>query len=193
MATTVMGAVQKTIKTMSSEKFTTEPRITKRSIIPWRGKMKLFPMEKFHVPAFISVVHYYINQEDERRERPFATLLLYVEMVYTYNFLKNMGIAVQGRQVDRYDEISEEDKLLADCVGELMNIIAGNCRGELKNVGYPEFIMSIPQNYVYEIPDGVTVPAKIDDRYEFFFPIKHKGFDVTGDGIFLDVMMPLTF
>ena len=190
----VVRGIEKTIKKTSRERMTATHKVATKWIVTWEGKMRIFDLEKFHTSAFVSAVHYYLDEEMRKQSLPFGAAVLYIEMSEAYAILSGLGIEMKCKYVENDDEISEENKSVAGSCGELCGILADTIRREIIGVGYPDLLVSAPSNYFIELPLGIPYPATETNRYELFFQLKRKGEElVEGEDICLDLVLPLVF
>ena len=183
-ATTIMGSVEKMFISICSARLDGAPKITKRAIVEWRKRMKVYGFEKFKEFCYISVIKYYLDPASQKADKPFGVVILYIELPHAYDLLAMLKIEIDVKPHLYEGEISEEDKAMAECCGEFCNIVAGSFKTDLAQIGYPELIMSTPENYVQDVPEGIIYPSKEQFKYELAFKVE-------GKRVFVDVVMPL--
>lgn len=160
IATTIMGVVQDTFEKMCHASFSKPPEFVEKKIIEYNSKMRVFGLEKFNGPCYASVINFYVNLHYQEKKETCGTFVLYVEEDIALRMLKELG----------YTGFNEEDEdLIKDSCGEFGNVIAGNFKNELKEIGYSDLIISAPTTYKNDIPDGVDFPYSQDKLCEIGF------------------------
>jgi len=145
--------------------FSRPPEVVLQDIVEYKGRMRVFGLEKFNTPIYVSTVNYYLNEKDMAGARAHGALAVFVEQEYIADLLKLL----------RYPEIddTEEDAMLDAC-GTLANIIAGRFKTEMMKLGLIKLEMSAFSNYRNSAPNGVAFNFKQRKKYEVSFFIKDK-------------------
>ena len=114
-------------------KFSQEPKLERKGIIEYNGKMRAEGMEKFNDPTFISAINYYLNTANMEKNKAVGAVITYIEQGYVTTLLKLL----------KYPMADYEDlDALADCCGTLCNILAGAFKTAISKMGYLELEMS---------------------------------------------------
>ncbi len=185
IATTLLGAAEKTFTTLCGKGLAGNTSLKKMDIITWRHKMKVFGWEKFHKPAYVSAIFFYKNEQEMKSKKPIGSILLYLERREAQSLLKSMGLKVADENIDfESSALTEAEKTLLDTCGELCNIIAGGFKTELCSLGYPEFLISPPSNFVNDV-DDLPYNESVNIKHEMFIPIGEK------EAVYIDVILPM--
>lgn len=158
--TTVMGVLESTFDKMLHVKFGAEPVVVEKDIIEFDSRMRLFPMEKFNGPCFVSIINYYLSTKDFKDERAVGTFVFYIKEDYSDRLLRAFNRSIKD---------SEHEDILLDIVGELTNILAGNVKNELTAIGYIDLTMSAPFKYHNHVPDGAQFDYDLYKKQEITF------------------------
>jgi len=131
------------------------------------------------------VIYFFKDDAAAQAQKPIGSIILYLERKEACALLKSMGLEVAESNID-YDttKVSNGEKTLLDSCGELCNIIAGTFKTELCSLGYPEFIISPPSNFVNEV-DDLPYNESVSVKHEMFVPIGEK------EAIYIDVILPV--
>lgn len=173
IATTLMGIIQETFKTICNWDVTEEPTFYDKDIIEYNSRMRVFGLEKFNDITFLSAIYYYTDQKKFKDHDPCGTLVLYIRDEIARKIVKvleNKGIMNDSDT----DSDSDMDAVILDNCGEFCNMVAGNFKNELTNLGYHDLVMSAPFNYKNDIPEGVMFPYDEYKSYEICFDLFGK-------------------
>ena len=91
------------------------------------------------------------------------TLIVYLEQAFLPEFLRLMQYP--------YIDSDNEDESKDGC-GTLANLIAGQFKRELANLGYKDLMMSHFQSFVNTAVDGVGIPKGLTEKYELSFDVE---------------------
>ena len=141
-----VNIVEESFRQMGNLSFSQDPVSVKRDIIEYSSRMRVFGMEMFNGPCYISVVNYYFSQSHVQRHDACGAFVLYVEEGSSEKLFKALGYR------DFHDE--DEATMLETC-GKLCNVLGGNFKNELAKQGFGDLVMSAPQNYHNSVPEGV--------------------------------------
>lgn len=158
--TTVMGIVENVFNEMLHVKFSAEPVATEKDIIEFDSRMRLFPMEKFNGPCFVSVINFYLSQKDLSDERAIGTFIFFIKEDFTERLLRAFNRSIKD---------AEHEDILLDIVGEMSNILAGNVKNELAALGYIDLTMSAPFKYKNHVPEGAQFDYNLFKKHEIVF------------------------
>ncbi len=162
MSVALSVAVKKVFFEKSRTMFSEDPVIQKKGIVAFSGRLRIDAMEKFNQTTIMSVVHYFLNQEDLDKNKPVGLLIIYLERSYVPEMLRLL----------QYPYIEfDDDRDVTDGSGAIINLIAGHFKNELKALGYEDLEMSHFQSFINKVPMGVVYPKGQTDRYELSFVI----------------------
>ena len=146
-------------------RFSSKPTLEKKPIIEFMRRMRIFGMEKFNNPTFVSTINYYLNIKELKKRSVWGLIAIYVEQ----DNLASLMRLLQYPQVD--DEDAEGMK---DACGALCNLIGGQFRIDLLRHGYTNLEMSHFSSYLNRSTGGVEFYDKIREKYEINFYIKRE-------------------
>ena len=155
-----MGVVQETFKKMLNVESAVDPVVTEKDIIEYDGYMRVFPMEKFNGPVYISYVNFYLTQNEMEKNNMDGTFVLFIKEDVADKFLKAFGRPLKE---------AEDESILMDVVGEFCNILAGNLKNELVALGYADISMSAPFKFKNSVPDGIPFAYELFIKQEIKF------------------------
>ncbi|MCD4782174.1 MAG: chemotaxis protein CheX [Candidatus Omnitrophica bacterium] len=163
IATTLMGCVQETFRTMCHIEFEEQPDFQEKEIIEYNSRMRAFGLEKFEGPCYVSIIYFYLNQKDFKAERANGALALFIEDSISQTLLHSLG----------HRSLNEDDKsIVMDTCGEFANVVAGQFKNELQNFGYVDVIISAPKTYINDVPEGINFNFDELKYYEMCFYLK---------------------
>ena len=139
-------AVEYALKQLSSLSFTSEPAFVQREIIEYDSRMRVFGMEIFNGPCYISTVNYYFSETDAKGHNACGAFVLYLEESAAARLFKSLGFK-------NYNE--DDDVKMMATAGELCQTLAEAFKKELSGLGYQDLIIGQPLNYHNFVPDGV--------------------------------------
>ena len=139
----------------------------KRSrIIEFMQRMRVYGIDKFEAPTFVSTVNFYANLKDMEKHKALGVLVLYIEQDYVKRLLNML----------QYPDIPDDDEELKDACGTLCNVIAGQFKIEISSLGggYQALEMSHFSNYRNSALRGVEFNSKQMDKIEISFTIRDQ-------------------
>lgn len=146
IAKTCMNVVESSLQKMGNLTFTQPPEFSERKIIEYHSRMRVFGMEIFNGPCYISYVNFYLSESHVKAKNPIAAFVFYVEEENAAKIFKALG----------YKGFNEhEETTMLDTCGELCNMLAGNFKKEIAQLGYQDLVMSAPVSHYNSVPDGV--------------------------------------
>jgi CheY-like chemotaxis protein len=73
----------------------------------------------------------------------------------------------------QYPYIESDDELeVKDGCGTLANLIAGQYKREMMQLGYKDLMISPFESYINTAPDGLKIPQGLTDKYEVSFEVE---------------------
>ena len=174
IATSCIKVVEELFKSKPNVTFTKEAEFVQRDIIEYNSRMRIFGMEKFNGPCFISVINYYLTEVDLKAHKACGAVVLYIEESCAGKLLKSLGY--KG-----FDD-EDNDSVMKIC-GEFCTSLTDEYKKELSSLGYKDLASSTPSNFYNGVPDGVEFNYDEYVKYEMsFFLWKQKA-------IVLDITM----
>lgn len=160
IATTLIEVVQDTFRKMGNVEFSKDPRFIKRDIIEYESRMRVFGLEKFNGPCYVSSISYYSSQKHQEAHDACGTMNLFMEEGAAGKILKTLG----------YTGFDDEDEtMVLDNCGEFCNVLAGNFKNGLTNLGYKDLYLSAPIKEKNNLSKGAEFPFSQYIYYETEF------------------------
>jgi hypothetical protein len=163
LALALSAAVKKIFYEKSEMTFSSEPTLEKRPVILYFEEMRVDAMEKFNSTTVFSVIDFAATEEGLEKQQYLITIVVYLEK----NFLPDFLRLLQYPYIDSDDEIEVKD----GC-GTLVNLIAGQYKKEMANLGYKDVMMSTFESHINTAVDGVRIPKGATEKYEINFEIE---------------------
>ena len=146
VAESCIRSIEGALHKRSSLTFSSEPTFRERTIIEYKSRMRVFGMELFNGPCYISTVNYYLSEADKDERNPCGAFVLYIEEGCAARLLKALG----------YKGFNEDDDAsMAAACGEACEMFADEYRGELIPLGYKDLIVSKSKNYHNNVLEGI--------------------------------------
>lgn len=136
-----------------------EPVVFERDIIESDGRMRLAPMQRFNTTAYASVVNFFLNAQDQKKNYPVGTLAFFVREDMVERFLKAQKVVFKD----------DDEGMIKEKVGDFAEVLAGELRNRLASQGYAEVLLSAPENHKNTIPDGIPFNYDLYKKTEILF------------------------
>ncbi len=133
-----------------------------KPIVDFMHRMRVSSLEKFEQSTFISTINFYKTMQDLENNVPIGLIIIYIPDNYVGELLKKLEYPIDD---------DDDDALEAAC-GTVCNLIAGNFKSGLTQLGYQELEMSHFSSYQNQIYDGVEYCKARPQKYEINFNIK---------------------
>ena len=156
------SAVKKIFFDKSEMTFSSEPRLDKELVTQFANKMRVDAMEKFNSTTVFAVIQFAANQEDLKRQEYMVTLVVYLEQKFLPEFLRMLQYP--------YIEFDNDEEVKDGC-GTLVNLIGGQFKREMSNLGYKDLMMSHFESFINTAADGVGIPKGVTEKFELNFEI----------------------
>ncbi len=131
-----------------------------KNIIEFGGRMRLFPMEKFNGPAYVSIVNFYRTSKDMADHFAAGTFVLFVKEDAAEKLVKAFG---------RSSKEAEDETAVMGICAELCGILSGNLKNAMVKHGYPELVVGEPLKYKNSIPEGAQFDYDLFKKQEIIF------------------------
>ncbi len=164
LAEALAEAISKTFEEKGSLRLH-KSSLERRDIIEYNGKMRISGLEKFNNPAIISFVNYYLSEQDQKKQNALGALIIFVLESQVISLLNKLGYP-------KVDEDNEE-ALQASC-GQLCHDFGTAFKSKLAGMGYTDPVMSAPQNFRNNIPQGINFCFKEYDKFEIGFALEDQ-------------------
>mgnify|MGYP003394128074 CR=1 FL=1 len=136
-----------------------------KPIVQFKNRMRVSSLDKFDGITYVSVVYFYLNEALKEENKPVGTLVIYMEDEYLEDLLRKLDYP----KVDVDDEAAVED-----ACGTICNLIAGNFKSGLTQLGYQELMMSHFSSFRTEIVNGVEFDPTQKQKYEVGFEVRDR-------------------
>jgi len=157
------AAVKKIFFEKSATTFSAEPIIERNLVTQFVQKMRVDAMEKFNSTTVFSALQFALNEQGLERQEYLVTLVVYLEQKFLPEFLRLL----------KYSYIDSDDEAeVKDGCGTLVNLIAGQYKREMANLGYKDLMMSHFDSFINTAPDGIGIPKGTTEKYEISFEVE---------------------
>jgi len=163
LALALTAAVKKIFFEKSGTTFSREPKLEKKPVTQFVHRMRVDAMEKFNATTVFSVVEFTANEAGLDKAKYLLTLVIYLEQKFLPEFLR----LLQYPYID-----SDSDLELKDGCGTVINLIAGQYKREMAQLGYKDLTMSPFESYINTAADGIGIPKGATEKYELSFEIE---------------------
>ncbi len=134
-----------------------ETELALRPITEFMERMRVSSIEKFDSTTYISTINFYKSEKDQDGQRALGAIVVYIEGKYIAELLKRMDYPI--------DDPRDEETLLDGC-GTICNLMAGNFKSGLTQLGYAELVMSHFSSFRNEVLEGVPYDIDQQNKYE---------------------------
>jgi len=128
-----------------------------KPITEFMGRMRVSSIEKFATTTYISTINFYKNDKDMERHKALGVIVVYIEGKYIFELLKKMDYPIDDFQ---------DEEMLEDGCGTFCNLLAGNFKSGLTQLGYAELSMSPFTSFRNEVLEGVEYDFSQEQKYE---------------------------
>ena len=143
-------------------KISRNPTYILKPVTEFMNRLRVSSIEKFEEKTYISTINFYKNSEDLEKHDAAGALIIYVSESYLVKLIKELN----------YPEVDEDDsEAMVDAIGTFCNLIAGNFKAGLTQLGYVELVMSHFSGYENDILAGVEFSPDQMQMYEVQFEI----------------------
>lgn len=169
-AKTMITCVERIMQDIGQLDFSQEPDFKECTLIDYKGKMRSLSLDKFNGPCYTSYITYYETQQAQEKKQTQGTVVVYVEENCAERLLKRMG----------YDCNADETEIMLDSAGEFCNLIAGQYKNSLSQMGYIDMYLSTPTTTMNDFVDGIPFHLSQYVYHEISFYLwKQKSFVVS--------------
>ena len=157
--------VRRILKQKADTELSRKPILELKPISHFMRRMRISSYEKFNETTYISAVNFFKTEEDMEEHNAVGAIVIYIGEDYIVRLFQDLGYPV-------FDEDDQES--LEDACGTFCNLIAGNFKSGLAQLGYKDLFMSPFSSYRNEIINGVECDPDQLQKYEIHFEIKDK-------------------
>lgn len=134
-----------------------------KPIVEFKNRMRVSSLDKFDGITYVSVVYFFLNEDLQKENKPVGTLVIYMEDEYLEELLRKLD----------YPKIDVDDQdAVEDACGTICNLIAGNFKSGLTQLGYQELMMSHFRSFRTEVVNGVEYDFTQKQKYEIGFEVR---------------------
>ncbi len=145
---TLIETITASFKSKSNLNFSQDPDSSEKNVIEYNSRMRVFGLEKFDGPCFLSAVSFYASQKHLEDHDPCGVIVVFLDEEAVLKIMKGFG------NMTRADD---EETLMVGC-GEFCKLIAGDFQNAIGSLGYRNLVVSSPINYKNDAPEGIEFP-----------------------------------
>jgi len=160
----MLAEVVKRILVRKAEiEISSKPSFVLQPVTEFMKRMRVSGLSKFDGRVYMSSINYFVDQAQLEKNKAIGTIVIYVPEIHAVKLLNRIGYPVK-------DEGDEEG--IEDACGSLCNLIAGNFKSGLTQLGYQELVMSHFSVFQNEVINGLPYCNERPQVYEIGFPIQ---------------------
>jgi len=154
--------IKRILKRRAGIDLSDKPLFELKPITEFMQRMRVSSLEKFSQTTYIATINYYVSEENQKKHQAIGAIVVYISEDYIGTLFKEL----------HYPVIDEDDQDAAtDACGTFCNLVAGNFKAGLGQLGYQELYMSHFMGYQNEVIEGVMFDPKQNQKYEISFEI----------------------
>ena len=157
--------VRRILKKRAEIELSSKPIFEIKPITEFKKRLRATALGKFEGTTYIASVNFYTDQENMDKGKSIGAVIIYVAEEYIAKLLQKFNYPIS-------DE--DDQEALQDACGTLCNLIAGNFKSGLTQLGYIELFMSHYSTYLNEVVNGIPYSSFETDLYEISFDIAGK-------------------
>lgn len=155
--------IKRILKNRASIELSANPVFIEKPIAEFMNRLKVSSITKFDETTYISSINFYKDRAALDRHEALGALIIYVGASYLVELIKRLD----------YPEVDEDDpEAMLDAIGTFCNLIAGNFKSGLTQLGYIELVMSHFSGYENKVLLGVDFSPNETRMYEIEFEIR---------------------
>lgn len=155
--------IKRILKNRADIELSASPVFIEKPIAEFMNRLKVSSITKFDETTYISSINFYKDREALDRHEAIGALIVYVGASYLVELIKKLN----------YPEVDEDDpEAMLDAIGTFCNLIAGNFKSGLTQLGYIELVMSHFSGYENKVLLGVDFAPSESRMYEIEFEIR---------------------
>jgi len=141
------------------------PQLQRGNIVSFMKKMRINGLTKFDEKTFISYVNYFKNEVDMDKNKAAGAIIVYIPETFVYRLMHKLDYPVE-------DEA--DIRGLLDACGTFCNLVAGNFKSGLRQIGYQELVMSHFSAYENSVFNGVPFDFDEEEYFQVSFDIEKE-------------------
>jgi hypothetical protein len=157
--------VKRILRVKGDIELSSPPRMSKKNIVEFMKRMRISGLSKFEEKTLLSSVNFYANELDAENHRALGAIIIYIEENYSSKLFRDLDYPL-------FD--SDDTESLLDACGSFCNVVAGNFKAGLTQLGYKELYMSHFSTFENEVINGIEYDPTQTQVYEIIFDIKEE-------------------
>ena len=154
--------VKRILKQKAEMRLSRKPVLELTPISEFMKRMRVSSFEKFDETTYISTVNFYATEQDLQINKSLGAIIVYIPESFLVYLFNDMG----------YPSLDEDDQdAMEDACGTFCNLVAGNFKAGLTQLGYKELVMSHFSSFTNEIINGVDFDPAQTEKYEIRFEV----------------------
>ncbi|MGE0268395.1 MAG: hypothetical protein AB7S78_08070 [Candidatus Omnitrophota bacterium] len=154
--------VKRILKKRANIDLSSNPTFIVKPIAEFMNRIRVSSLNKFNETTYISTINFYKSRDDLDKHGALGALIIYVGQSYLVELIKKLN----------YPEVDEDDpEAMLDSIGTFCNLIAGNFKTGLTQLGYIELVMSHFSGYENKVLMGIEFSPSETQMYEIQFEI----------------------
>ncbi len=124
-----------------------KPEGKEDDIVEWYGKMKLFPWEKFHLPTYLGILHFYASDADRDSDNPTGSIIVYFDKKESKELLLPLteSKSIKTPEIEAIEDYEEKEKALTlKSVEKFISKIGSSALSGVQSAGFSCSLMSDP-------------------------------------------------
>lgn len=141
------------------------PQMERGNIVSFMKKMRINGLTKFDEKTFISYVNYFRKESDMDKGNAAGAVIVYIPETYVYRLMHKLDYPVEDET-----DISG----LLDACGTFCNLVAGNFKNGLTQIGYQELVMSHFSSHENSVFNGIPFDNNEEEYFQISFEIERE-------------------
>ncbi|MBP9855452.1 MAG: chemotaxis protein CheX [Candidatus Omnitrophica bacterium] len=157
--------VKRILKKRANIDLSSNPIFIVKPIAEFMNRIRVSSLSKFDETTYISTVNFYKSRDDLDKHDAVGVMIIYVGQSYLVELIKKLN----------YPDVDEDNQeVMLDSIGTLCNLIAGNFKTGLTQLGYIELVMSHFSGYENNVLMGIEFSPNETQMYEIQFEVDGK-------------------
>ncbi|MBZ0167231.1 MAG: chemotaxis protein CheX [Candidatus Omnitrophica bacterium] len=154
--------IKRILKKRANLELSCNPVFIEKPIAEFMNRLKVSSLDKFNETTYISSINFYKDRASLAKHEALGALIIYVGESYLTELVKRL----------EYPDVDEDDpEAMLDAIGTFCNLIAGNFKAGLTQLGYIELVMSHFSGYENKVLLGVEFSPDQSWMYEIEFEV----------------------
>lgn len=154
--------VKRILKKRANIDLSANPTFIVKPIAEFMNRIRVSSLNKFDETTYISTINFYKTRDDLDKHDALGALIIYISESYLIELIRKLN----------YPDVDEDDpEAMLDSIGTFCNLIAGNFKAGLTQLGYIELVMSHFSGYENKVLMGIEFSPNENQMYEIQFEI----------------------